>query len=86
MNNKQEEIELELATKQEKQVVTLYFTPDLVDLIDDFIYLAKKRLPVYKKRKLNRTNLVQLILNEVMNDHMKFQEESFLWKLLNSKE
>jgi len=84
MNNKLEgkEIKLEFATKQEKQVLTLYFTTELVDSIDDFIHLAKKQLPAYKKRKLNRTNLIQLILDEVMQDHAKFQGESFVWKLL----
>ena len=84
MNNKQEgkETESEVKVKQEKQVLTLYFTTNLVDSIDDFIHLAKKQLPAHKKRKLNRTNLIQLILDEVMQDHAKFQDESFIWKLL----
>lgn len=85
MDNKQEkETESTIATKQTKQVLTLYFTEELVDSLDDFIHLAKKKLPVYKRRKLNRTTLIQLILDEVMEDHAKFQNESFLWKLLLS--
>lgn len=89
MNNNKEDSKIEstLSTKQPKQVLTLCFTENLVDSLDDFIYLARKELPIYKRRKLNRTTLIQLILNEVIEDYEKFQKESFIWKLLlNSKE
>ena len=84
MDNKQEDKKIESipSAKQPKQVLTLYFTENLVDSLDDFIHLARKELPIYKRRKLNRTALIQLILDEVMEDYAKFQNESFLWKLL----
>lgn len=68
--------------KQAKQVVTLHFTENLVDSLDDLIYQARKEMPIYKRKKLNRTTLVQLVLDEIMNDYAGFQDESFVWKLL----
>jgi hypothetical protein len=86
MDNKKEDKET-IATKQTKQVLTLYFTENLVDSLDDLIHSARKKMPAYKRRKLNRTTLIQTILDEVMDDYAKFQEESFVWKLLlNTKD
>lgn len=81
-----EVVEIQSITKQEKQILTLHFTVGLVDDIDDFIYTAKKELPARRKRKLNRTTLLQLILEEVMDDFSKFREDSFLWKLISAIE
>jgi hypothetical protein len=79
MNNEQE--------KKTEQVLTLYFTENLVDSLDDLIHAARKEMPIYKRRKLNRTTLIQLVLNEIMDNHEKYKSESFVWKLLlNAKE
>jgi hypothetical protein len=83
MENKKDGKETELTpAKQERQVLTLYFNVELVDNIDDFLHLARKKIPVYKRRKLSRTTLIGLILQEVMDDYAQFQSDSFLYKLL----
>jgi hypothetical protein len=51
--------------KKEKEMLTIYFEPDLVNDLDDFIHLTKKQLPVHKKKKLNRSIIIQLVLKEI---------------------
>lgn len=82
MSNEQEK-EIE-STKQAKQVLTIYFTEELIDSLDDLIHTVRKEMPVYKRRKLNRTFLLQLLLDEIMTDYARYQSESFVWKLLLS--
>lgn len=82
MNSKQEK-EIE-STKQTKQVLTIYFTEELIDSLDDLIHTARKEMPAYKRRKLNRTVLLQLLLDEIMTDYSRYQKRSFVWRLLQS--
>lgn len=71
-------------TKKEKEMLTIYFDPDLVDDLDDFIHQTKKQLPVHKKKRLNRSLLIQLVLKEVFDEHTKFEKESFLSRLIST--
>lgn len=73
-----------MEAKKEKEMVTIYFDLDLVNDIDDFIHQTKKQLPVHKKKRLNRTTLVHLVLKEIMDEHARFKNESFLSKLIST--
>jgi hypothetical protein len=70
--------------KKEKEMLTIYFEPDLVNDLDDFIHLTKKQLPVHKKKKLNRSIIIQLVLKEIIDEHMRFEKESVLSKLIST--
>lgn len=68
--------------KKGKQLTSIYLNVELIESIDDFIYFAKKELPLNKRKKLNRSAFIQLILSEVIEDHSRCKDESFLWKLI----
>jgi hypothetical protein len=68
--------------KEEKELVTHYLDKNLVDLIADFIHETRKELPTAKRKKLNRTLVISLIMNEVMTEHSQFKDESFLARLI----
>lgn len=88
MNNEQEKkTGSKVEKKQIKQVLTIYFTEELIDSMDDLIHTARKEMPEFKRRKLNRTFLLQLLLDEIILDYSLYQKESFVWRLLlSSKE
>lgn len=73
-----------METKKEKEIVNIYFDLDLVNDLDDFIHDTRKQLPIHKKKKLNRTAIITLILREVFNEHAKFKKDSFLSKLIST--
>jgi uncharacterized protein YqeY len=68
--------------KEEKEIVTHYLDKNLVDLIADFIHETRKELPTAKRKKLNRTLVISLIMNEVMIEYSQFKDESFLARLI----
>jgi Glu-tRNA(Gln) amidotransferase subunit E-like FAD-binding protein len=68
--------------KKEKEIVTHYLDKSLVDLIADFIHETRKELPTAKRKKLNRTLVISLIMNEVMTEYSQFKDESFLARLI----
>jgi hypothetical protein len=72
--------------KEEKELVTHYLDKNLVDLIADFIHETRKELPVGKRKRLNRTLVISLIMNEVMTEHSQFKDESFLARLIKKME
>ena len=66
----------------QKDVLTLYFDPKLVNQIDEFIHQNKKNLPPNKRRKLNRTTIISKILKESFDEWAKFGHSSQLSRLL----
>lgn len=68
-------------TQPEKEMVGHYFDVDLLNEIADFIYINKKQLPMVKRKKLNRSNLISLIVKEAFADYQKFGNSSFLGKI-----
>lgn len=68
--------------KQPKEMISFYCDLNLVNFLDDFIHLTKKELPINKKKKLNRTSIIHLILRALMEDWAKKQDQSFLNKLI----
>lgn len=73
-----------MEAKKEKEIINIYFDLDLVNNLDDFIHNTRKQLPVHKKKKLNRTSVITLILQEVFDEYAKFNNESFLSKLIST--
>lgn len=73
-----------MEAKKEKEIVNIYFDSDLVNDLDDFIHNTRKQLPIHKKKKLNRTAIVTLILREVFDDYSNLKKDSFLSKLIST--
>ena len=73
-----------MEAKKEKEMLTIYFDVDLVNALDDFIHHTKMQLPVHKKKRLNRTTIIHLILREVIDEQARVKNESFLSKLIST--
>lgn len=81
---KNSDTQMNLPEKQpEKEMVGHYFDVDLLNEIADFIYMNKKHLPVGRRKKLNRSNLINLIIKEVFADYQKFGNSSLLGKIFS---
>jgi recombinational DNA repair protein RecT len=78
------EIEIgESVEKEEKELLTFYFPVGLVDQFDEFIYHTKKQIRVNKRKKLSRTALAHIILQDVFDEYAKFGNKSHLWKVFS---
>lgn len=66
----------------DKIAINFYLTTETVEKIDDFIFYTKKRLPVEKRRKLNRSVFYEIGLKTAIEDYNKKGEESELWKAI----
>jgi hypothetical protein len=64
----------------EKEMVTHYFELDLIDDIADFIHQFRKQLPLNKRKKLNRSLILKVVMTEVMKEYKTFGNDSFLSK------
>jgi hypothetical protein len=66
----------------DKIAISFYLTSDALEKIDDFIFFTRKRLPVEKRRKLNRSIFYEIGLKTVIEDYNKKGEDSALWKAI----
>lgn len=73
-----------MEAKKEKETLTIYLDLDLVNELEEFIHQTRKQLPAQKKKRLNRTAIIQLVLKEIMEDQAKLKNESFLSKLIST--
>lgn len=69
--------------KKERELLTFYFPVGLVDQFDEFIYHTKKQIRVNKRKKLSRTALAQMILQDVFDEYAKFGDKSYLWRVFS---
>jgi len=68
----------------ETEKVHVNFTLSLrtLEKIDDFLFYARKRLPIEKRRKLTKTVFYEIGLKFAIEDYNKKGEESILWKAI----
>lgn len=83
MNNLKNSNEKSIPSSPNREVLTFRFNTDLVEQIDEFIYQNRKQLPFKKRKKLNRTTIVGIILQDVYGDWAKFGNNSYLFRLLS---
>lgn len=67
---------------KDKIAINFYLSSESLEKIDDFIFYARKRLPMEKRRKLTRSVLYEVGLKTVINDFNKKGEQSELWKAI----
>jgi len=66
-----------------KILVSVYLSTRTLEKIDDFLFYAKKRLPMGKRRKLTKSVFYEIALRIVIEDQNMKVEESPLWKSIN---
>lgn len=78
MNDKKKSVE----NDKDKIATNVYLTSESLEKIDDFIFYARKRLPMEKRRKLTRSVFYEVGLKTAIDDFNKKGEQSALWKAI----
>jgi len=81
MNDKKAENSVDY--EDNKILVSVYLSTRTLEQIDDFLFYAKKRLPMGKRRKLTKSVFYEIALRIVIEDQNMKGEESPLWKAIN---
>lgn len=76
--------EIPFETGAEKNSLNLSLNADLIEKIDEIIFLLKKRSPVYKKRKLNRSKFIEMLLFASIQDYENRHSDSAIQRVSNS--
>ena len=69
-------------SEENKILVSFYLSPQTLEKVDDFLFYAKKRLPMGKRRKLTKSVFYEAALRIVIEDQSLKGEESSLWKAI----
>jgi len=69
-------------SEENKILVSFYLSPKTLEKVDDFLFYAKKRLPMGKRRKLTKSVFYETALRIVIEDQNLKGEESPLWKAI----
>lgn len=67
---------------EEKILVSVYISTKTLERIDDFLFDAKKQLPIGKRRKLTKSIFYETSLQILLEDHKLNGVESPLWKAI----
>ena len=69
-------------SEENKILVSFYLTPKTLEKVDDFLFYAKKRLPMGKRRKLTKSVFYEAALRIILENQEIKDEESLLWKTI----
>ena len=67
---------------EDKLLVSFYLSPKTLEKIDDFLFYARKQLPIGKRRKLTKSVFYETGLRIVIEDYNVNGEESPLWQAI----
>lgn len=70
-------------SEENKILVSFYLTTKTLEKVDDFLFYAKKQLPMGKRRKLTKSVFYEAALRIIMEDQSFKGEESPLWKIIS---
>ena len=79
MNDKKTEKSNE---SDDKILISFYVSTETLDKFEDFLFYAKKRLPVEKRRKLTKSLFYEAGVLTAIADYNAKGEESSLWKAI----
>ena len=71
-----------IESESEKISVNFHISLSTLEKIDDFLFYARKRLPMEKRRKLTKSAFYEIGLKFAIEDYNKKGEESILWKTI----
>lgn len=69
-------------SEDNKILVSFYLSPKTLEKVDDFLFYAKKRLPIGKRRKLTKSVFYETALKIIIEDQKLKGEDSPLWKAI----
>lgn len=69
--------------EENKILVSFYLSPKTLEKVDDFLFYAKKRLPIGERRKLTKSVFYEAALRVIIENQKLKSDESQLWKAIN---
>jgi hypothetical protein len=75
---------IEQDRNQKKEQMALYVSPELIEKVEDLLFNLKKQLPRDKRKKLNRSQLLELILEAVILEYETSRLDSPIQKIISS--
>lgn len=67
----------------DKLLVSFYLSGATYEKIEDLLFYLKKRVPVGKRRKLNKSFFFEAGFKVLLNEYEKKGEKSLLWKAIH---
>jgi hypothetical protein len=67
----------------DKIKVNFYLSPKTLEKLDDLLFYVKKRLPIEKRRKLNKSVFYEICFQIIIEDNNFRGEESSFWKSIH---
>ncbi|HEX8377462.1 MAG TPA: hypothetical protein VF602_06550 [Pedobacter sp.] len=68
---------------QKKEQMALYISPELIEKVEDLLFNLKKQLPREKRKKLTRSQFLELILESIILDYETNQLNSPIQKIVS---
>lgn len=68
---------------QKKEQMAIYISPELIEKVEDLIFNLKKQLPREKRKKLTRSQFLELLLESMILDYESSQMNSPIQKIVS---
>lgn len=82
MMNKLDNQNQDSEVNQAKEKVNMYLSSEIVEKIDDFVFHFRKQLPREKRKKLNKSKLYELILENALTEFSANGQEGMLGEII----
>ncbi|MGC2236183.1 MAG: hypothetical protein WA584_08480 [Pyrinomonadaceae bacterium] len=65
-----------------KEPVSLYISTDLLEKVEQIHLYIGQKLPRNKRKKLNKSQLYEIILRNIVDDYIENEQDGMLWKMV----
>ncbi|MET0752746.1 MAG: hypothetical protein ABWZ66_05215 [Pyrinomonadaceae bacterium] len=65
-----------------KEPISLYLPTDLLEKVEEIHLYISQKLPRNKRKKLNKSQLYEIILRNIVDDHLENEQDGMLWKMV----
>lgn len=65
-----------------KEPISLYLPTDLLENLENIHLSIGQKLPRNKRKKLNKSQLYEIILRNIVDDYMENKQDGILWKMV----
>jgi hypothetical protein len=65
-----------------KEPISLYLPTDLLEKIENIQLCLAQNLPRNKRKKLNKSQLYEIILKNIVDDYLENKQDGMLWKMV----
>lgn len=71
---------------RQKEIFSTMLPIEVIEKMEEIIFLMRKKLPRESRKKLNKTKLCEFIFESVFSDYEENKNDSFLVKIFNEWE